>query len=162
MQPGLLRIASRVAAADQEGALGAADGQIIAHLGKILTAKYAIESSYRSFADRVKGPWRDALVEHWHEHAGDERKSAYAFAMKIVGLGGDPIQTAVMIPACVPDVGALVKVLADQELAAIAACRELVQLAGDNTSLRLLAEETILLDTHHLDDLRRMSGSSGR
>lgn len=158
MQNGLLRIASRVAASDQEGALGAADGQVIALLGKILTAKYALENSYRSFADRVKGPWRDALVEHWQEHAGDERKSAYAFAMKTVGLGADPIQTAVIIPACVPDVGAFIQILADQELAIIASCRELVQLAGDNSSLRLLAEETILLDTHHLDDLIRMSG----
>lgn len=158
METGLLRIASRVAAADKEGSLAAAEGQVIALLSKILTAKYAIEMSYRSFADRLRYPWRDAVVAHWQEHAEDERKSTYAFAMKIVGLGGDPIQTAVSIPACVPDAAAFAKLLADQELAAIEACRELVQLAGDNTSLRLLAEETILLDTHHLDDLRRTFG----
>lgn len=160
MRPGLLRIASRVAAADKEGALGAAEGQVIALLNKILSAKYAIEMSYRSYADRIRGPWRDAVVGHWQEHAEDERKSAYAFAMKVVALRGDPMVTTVSVPACVPDLGAMMKLLADQELAAVEACRELAQLAGENTSLRLLAEETVLLDTHHLDDLRRMSGGA--
>ena len=155
---GFLRIASRVAADPaHEGALGAPEGQILALLNKILTAKYAIEMSYRSFADRIKGPWRDSLVEHWQEHAKDERDSAYQFAMKSVALGGDPILTTVQVPPCPANLGGLIRVLAEQELGAIEACRELVVLAGDNTGLRLLAEETILLDSHHLDDLRRMA-----
>lgn len=152
------RIASRVANGPviaKEGGLGAPDGQVIAHLQHFLTAKYAVEMSYRSFADRVKGPWRDALVDHWHEHAEDERKSAYDLAMKIVGLGGDPIQTAVNVPACTANVMGFCKVLAAQELEAIEAGRKLIVLAGNNTGLKVLAENTVLLDTHHLDDLRR-------
>lgn len=157
----LSRVASRVAngPSPKEGALGAPMGQVIAHLQKFLAAKYAVEMSYRSFADRVKGPWRDSLVDHWHEHAKDERDSAYQLAMKVVGLGGDPIQTGVAIPPCVANVGAFCKVLMDQELEAIEAGRQLIVLAGSNTSLKVLAENTVLLDTHHLDDLRRMCAS---
>lgn len=158
----LTRIANRVAqgpVSSKEGDLGAPIGQVIAHLQKFLSAKYAVEMSYRSFADRVRGPWRDALVDHWHEHATEERESAYQIAMKVVGLGGDPIQTGVIIPPCVANVSAFCNVLMDQELAAIEAGRALIQMAGTTTSLKVLAENTILLDTQHLDDLRRMCAS---
>ncbi len=155
------RIASRIAAspdAAKEGNLGAPLGEVLALLQTILTAKYSIEISYRSFADRVRGPWRDALVDHWQEHAKEERESAYQIAMKIVALGGDPIQTNIAIPPCTPDVAAFCKVLSTQEHAAIEACRKLVELAGDNTSLRVLVENTIVLDSQHNDDLIRMAG----
>lgn len=156
-------IAGRIASGPdvaKEGALGAPNGQVIAHLQEFLTAKYAVEMSYRSFSDRVRGPWRDALVDHWHEHAKEERESAYQLAMKIVGLGGDPIQTSVSIPPCPANVSGFIKLLMDQELDAISAGRKLISLSGANTSLKVLAENTIVLDTHHLDDLRRLGDIS--
>ncbi len=153
----LLRISSRVAALpSKEGDLGAPEGQVIAHLQLFLSAKYAVEMAYRNFADRIRGPWRDSIVDHWHEHAQDERKSTYDLSMKVVGLGADPMQTYIQIPACTPNVDAFMQVLMQMELEAIAAGRELATLAGDNMGLRVLAENTVILDTHHLDDLRRM------
>ena len=158
MGSNLLRIASRVAAVpSKEGAFGVPDGQIIAHLQKFLSAKYAVEMAYRNFADRIHGPWRDSLVEHWAEHAKDERQSIYDLSMKVVGIGGDPMQTYIQIPACTTNVGAFMQVLMSMELEAIEAGRELAKLAGDNMGLRVLAENTVVLDTHHLDDLRRFS-----
>lgn len=154
----LLRIANRVATVPaQEGALLAPDGQVLSLMGKLLTAKYSIENSYRCFSDRIRGPWRDSLVDHWHEHAKDERKSAYDIAMKIIALGGEPSVTTIQIPPSDGTPQSLGKLLISQELEAIQVCRELIILAGDQTSLRLLAEETVILDSHHLDDLRRMS-----
>ena len=156
----IARVASRIANVDpKEGGLGVPVGQVISHLQKFLTAKYAIEMSYRSFADRVKGPWRDSIVDHWHEHAKDERDGAYQLAMKIVGLGGDPIQTSVVIPACPANVSGFCQLLLNQEIDAIAAGRELIRLSGDNTSLKVLAENLIVVDAHHADDLRRLAGS---
>lgn len=154
----LLRIASRVATTPaKEGALAAGPGELIAHLNHFLGAKYAVENSYRSFADRVKGPWRDSLVDHWHEHAKDERQSAYDLAMKCVALGGDPMLTTVQVPPCPPNLAGFMQVLMQQELDAIEAGRKLAQMAGDNMGLRVLAENTVVLDSHHLDDLRRMA-----
>jgi bacterioferritin (cytochrome b1) len=153
----LLRIASRVANVPaREGQFAAPDGQVVAHLQRYLNAKYAIDMAYRSFADRVHGPWRDALVGHWQEHAKEERDAAYDLAMKIVGLGADPVQSAIQIPHCEPTVVAFCKVLMELELKAIENGRRLVALAGDNTAMKVLGENLILVDTQHLDDLRRM------
>lgn len=157
-QPDLiLRIASRVANVPaQEGQFAAPDGQLVAHLQKFVNAKYAIDMAYRSFADRVHGPWRDALVDHWHVHAKEERDAAYDLAMKVVGLGADPVQAAVQIPQCEPTVVGFCRALMDLELKAIGNGRKLIALAGDNTAMKVLGENIILVDTQHLDDLRRM------
>lgn len=153
----LLRIAGRVAATPaKEGAFGASMGELVAHLNHLLTAKYAVEASYRSFADRVKGPWRDSLVDHWLDHAKEERTSSYDLAMKVVGLGADPVVTTIQVPPCTASLAGFCQVLMAQELDAIEAARKLAGLAGDNTAMRVLAENTALLDTQHLDDLRRM------
>ncbi len=139
-----------------EGNLAVPTGQLIAHLQKWLGAKYRIDAAYRSFADRVKGPWRDSLVEHWQKHAGEERVAAYDLAMKIVGLGGDPSVTIIEVPQAPPDLGALCAVLMSLEVKAIEAARETMSMSGEMVSLRVLAENICLVDTSHLDDLRRM------
>jgi bacterioferritin (cytochrome b1) len=153
----MLRIAGRVAATPaKEGAFAANPGELIAHLNHFLGAKYAVEASYRSFADRVKGPWRDSLVDHWHEHAEDERKSAYDLAMKVVAMGADPIMTTIQVPPCTANVAGFMQCLMNQELDAIEAGRKLATMAGENMGLRVLAENTVVIDSHHIDDLRRM------
>jgi bacterioferritin (cytochrome b1) len=139
-----------------EGSLAVPTGQLIAHLQKWLGAKYRIDAAYRSFADRVKGPWRDSLVEHWSTHAGEERQAAYDLAMKIVGLGGDPNVTIIEVPQTSPNLGALCAVLMGLEVKAIEAARETMSMSGEMVSLRVMAENICLQDTQHLDDLRRM------
>lgn len=154
----LVRIASRVATEPMsEGEFAVPVGQIIATLQTLLSKKYGIEMAYRSFADRVKGPWRDALVGHWTEHASEERSMSYDLAMKVVGLGSDPIQTVVQIPQCVADVTAFCKCLATMELEAIKTERDIIEMAGSSTALKVLMENHCHLDTQHLDDLRRMA-----
>jgi bacterioferritin (cytochrome b1) len=140
-----------------EGGYGAPEAQMIACLQDILCCKYSLYIAYRSFADRVRGPWRDALVDHWHDHSKEEKQAAYDVAMKIVGLGGDPCVTQISIPQCPPDVTALSICLAKMELNVIQICRELIECSGDNTAMRVFAENMVLTDTQHLDDLRRMT-----
>lgn len=141
---------------EKEGTYSTANGQIIAILQEILCCKYAIDNAYRSFADRVTGPWRDALVDHWLEHAKEERSAAYDIAMKVEGLGGDAMITVTNVPACPPNVQAFAMCLARMELELINKCRGLIECCGDNVSMRVFAENLILVDTQHLDDLRRM------
>jgi len=152
----ILKIARRVATPDKEGSFAVAPGEVIAHLNHFLTAKYTVENSYRSFADRIKGPWRDSLVDHWHKHAEEERKSAYDIAMKCVALGGDPAVTVIQIPPGTPNLSGFMQLLVNQELDAIEAGRKLAAMAGNSMGLRVLAENTVVLDSQHLDDLRRM------
>lgn len=141
---------------EKEGAYGAPDGQIISLLKEILCCKYSIDVAYRSFADRVRGPWRDALVEHWQDHAKEERAASYDLAMKIMGMGGDPIVHMLSVPECPANVDAFCACLADMELNLIKKTRDLIACSGDNTAIRVLAENIVLVDTQHLDDLRRM------
>jgi bacterioferritin (cytochrome b1) len=140
-----------------EGKLGCPPAQIIAHLGNYLNAKMAISLAYESFADRIKGPWRDALVDHWYTHAKEEREHKYDLAMRIVGFGGDPSQSIVQIPQCPPNLEGFFRTLMAMEIEAIAAGRETIKLAGDHTSLKVMAENMILIDTQHSDDLKRSS-----
>ncbi len=144
-----------------EGQLAVPAGQIISHLNGWLTAKYRIEASYRSYADRVRGPWRDALVGHWYEHADEERKQSYALAMKIVGLGGEPMPAPISIPECPTNLMAFCSVLMSLEVAAIESARKTIEMAGSMDPLRVLAEEIMLKDAHHLDDLRRICTGYG-
>lgn len=154
----LIRIASRVATEPtSEGEFAVPIGQLIATLQTLLSKKYGVEMAYRSFADRVKGPWRDSLVEHWSEHAKEERSMSYDLAMKVVGLGSDPIQTVVQIPPCVANIVAFCKCLAVMELEAIKTERAIIDMAGSCTALKVLMENHCHLDTQHLDDLRRMT-----
>lgn len=149
---------SRVATSPQfEGELGAPLEQVVLLLSDILACKYSIDNAYRSYADRIRGPFRDAIVAHWQEHAKEEREAAYDFAMKIVGLGGDPVVMHVDYASVAqPTIDQFCQELAQKELDLIAKNRELINIAGDHTSLKVLAENTILNDTQHLDDLRRM------
>lgn len=145
-----------------EGGLACPTGQMIALLQEWLHGKYAIDVAYRSFADRVKGPWRDSLVDHWHEHAKEERSHAYDLAMRISGLGGDPAQAVVQIPESTPNLSGFMATLMNMELKSISTGREVCKLSGDSTAFRVMAENIIVVDTQHLDDLRRMgSGITG-
>lgn len=146
-------------ATPREGAFAVPDAEVVAHLGKWLTAKYTIDAAYRSFSDRVKGPWRDSLVDHWYKHAEEERRQGYDLAMKIVAIGGDPIQTSIQVPPATANLGGFCMALMDLELKAIENGRVAIQMAGDNAPLRVLAEQIIYTDAQHLDDLRRMAAT---
>lgn len=141
----------------REGAFAVDVEQVISTLHCWLEMKYALQIAYLSFSDRTRGPWRDSLVGHWKDHYKDERGHTYALAMKIVGLGGDPQVCNVSVPQCECSLKAFFLCLIEMELKAIECGRQVIQMSGDNTALRLLAEEMVLLDSHHLDDLKRMA-----
>ena len=143
---------------EKEGAYGANDSEIVHLLQEILCAKYALDIAYRSFADRTRGPWRDALVDHWYEHAKEERQAAYDVAMKIVGLGSDAMVSTITVPQCPANLEAFCICLTQMELETVNKCRDLLSCVGDNVSMRVFAENLILQDTQHIDDLRRMCG----
>jgi len=144
---------------EKEGEYDSPDGEIIHILQDILNCKYAIDAAYRSFSDRVRGPWRDALVDHWYEHAKEERAAQYDIAMKIEGMGADAMVTIISVPTCPANVEAFCQVLANMELELISKQRSLLECSGSNTSMKVFAENLILVDTQHLDDLRRMFGN---
>jgi bacterioferritin (cytochrome b1) len=139
-----------------EGTLSVPVETMISELQKWLHSKYRIYAAYRSFADRIRGPWRDSLVEHWQEHSDEETENAYDIAMKIVGLGGDPAVGNISVPLVRPDVNEFCLCLIDLELDAISTAHKIIEMSGTLTSLKIMAENIMIIDTQHLDDLRRM------
>lgn len=138
------------------GTLASPIDQVIFHLNKWLTAKYTIDAAYRSYADRVRGPWRDALVKHWYDHAKEERDQGYDIAMKVVALGGDPVQSIIEVPLTTPSLKTFCAKLLELEMKAIDNGLTAIKMAGDNAPIRLLAEQIIYTDSQHIDDLVRM------
>ncbi len=136
------------------------DTEVLGLLNKFLQQKYTLDACYRYLVDRVHGPWRDALVEHWTEHSEDERKMAYDIAMKIVGIGSDPQLPSISIPACSTDINDVITCLTKLELETIETEELIIKMVDNDLyppELRLLLENHMLLDAHHLDDLTRLS-----
>jgi bacterioferritin len=159
-RPSLLLVTDRIrrvlAAVGPVGEFAAPIGQVLAQLQELLTLKYTKDVTYRSYVDRVRGPWRDSLYEHWTEHAEEERGHAYDIAMKIVAIGGDPGLASVQVPLSPPHLVGFYMALSDLELRALEAGHALLQMAGKNDPLRLMVEQIMYVDAQHMDDLRRM------
>ena len=142
----------------REGQFAYPEGQMISLMTEWLRIKYATGIAYRNFADRTKGPWRDALVKHWYEHAGHERDHQYSIAMKIIAMGSDANVTSIQIPQTPQNPEMFFQALMNLELDAIKLGSEIVEGAGLNVNTRVWAENMVEQDGHHLDDLRRMYG----
>jgi bacterioferritin (cytochrome b1) len=143
--------------AEYEGALAAPVGEVINHLNNWIADKYAIDIAYRNFSDRIPGPYRDGIADHFNDHAKEERGHAYDLNMIVIGLNSDPIQTMIRIPSCPSNIQGFISTLISMELKAVQAGRKAIELAGDLTSLKVTAENILNIDTQHLNDLRRFS-----
>jgi bacterioferritin (cytochrome b1) len=155
----LSKIASRITTAEQ---IKIPVEQMVSTLQTFLVQKYTLDAAYRALADRLHGPWRDALVGHWQEHSGDERKMAYDIAMKIVGLGFDPKIENIPVPACNNKVEDTIACLIALEQETIKTSQFILSNLEEDfnfpiAGLRILIEGHQVLDVHHLDDLTRMS-----
>jgi len=139
----------------QEGAFAVPQDRVVKLLQKLLKLKYTQVITYMNYGDRLRAHFRDVIYEHFQEHMRDEQKDAYALAMKITALGGEP-PPAVSSPPDVSDLHRMYMVILGQEQALIQAARELAAVAGENLALKALADQLALSDSHHADDMRRM------
>ncbi len=154
----LLKVAESVLSPDpREGLFNTSKDNVIFCLTNLLSQKYSLHVAFRSNADRIhSSAWRDSLFEHFEDHAEEELDMAYDIAMKIVSLGSDPVVSNIEIPYCAADVSSVFNMLIEMELKAIDTANRLAKMSGNNTSLRVLAENIVLIDTQHIDDIRRM------
>jgi bacterioferritin (cytochrome b1) len=144
-----------LAIAPQEGFPGLAQPDLLKKLQKVLELKYTGILAYTHYADRIRAPFRDSIADHFKEHAKEERRGAYDYALKMTALGGEPEARIGKIPN-VSGIKQICMALMTAELGLLDAERELVDLSGDYTGFRLMVEEHLRLDQAHLDDLRRL------
>lgn len=144
-----------LAVSKQEGLFAVSQDQVIAQCQKMLSSKYGTMLAYINYGDRIRAHFRDSIYEHWKEHTEDERNDAYTLVMKITALGGEPD----VAPTPVVSTGNLHQMILNllkMEQQLIEEARVLVEMAGDNIGLRVMAEDFALKDGHHADDTRRM------
>jgi len=144
-----------LAVSPEEGMFAVPQEKVVKKLQALLRLKYTAVIMWMNYGDRVRAHFRDAIYDHFNVHLLEERDAAYDLAMKITALGGEPTPAV----SRVPDIGDLHQIFitllqAEKEL--IVCGRELLLLCGENTGLRVLIENTVLVDQKHADDLRRM------
>lgn len=125
-------------------------------IGKYFQSRVKAEIACRNNADRLQGPWRDSVVQHWKEHAEEHRSMIYDLSMKMITtLGMDP---KVDFVTMAPDNPAFESLLGDLE----SRSRELLDIGRQileldiGVELRVLIENQILTDSQHLSDAIRM------
>lgn len=133
------------------------------YLLQYLNTKYELHAMYRSFADRLRGPYRDAIVSHWHEHAADQMKSAYTIAMSLISMKTEPVISFSFAHVTESDFFPMANQLLEVEAKGVeflvCALAQNLASASDRVEygLRVTLEEQLVLDRHHIDDLVRMS-----
>lgn len=140
---------------EEEGFFSVIQEDVIKQLNKILKLKYTGIILYTNYGDRLLAHWRDSVADHFTDHMKDERKGAYAIVRKITALGGAP-DPKVAPMRSVDDFHGMLMELMTAEKDLIKEARALVEMAGENVGLRVMAEDLVVTDAHHLDDLRRL------
>src|ERR1019366_8596697 len=87
-----------MALSPEEGLTAAPLETIVKQLAKLLKLKYTAVILYMNYGDRLRAHYRDAIYDHFQEHIEDERKDAYALAMKITALGAEPAAKVGQVP----------------------------------------------------------------
>lgn len=162
-QPTATEGAHPLVVSPEEGLFAVPQETMLTKLQGLLRKKYTGVIMYMNYGDRIRAHFRDSIYDHFKEHIKDERAGAYDLAMKITALGGEPKGQS----ATVPDLNDLHQIfaqiiLAEKEL--IQAERDVLKVVGENTGLKVLIENMVLVDQRHLDDARRMffcEGSHG-
>lgn len=153
-----------LAVSPEEGLFAVPQEKVVGQCVKLLKLKYTAMLMYVNYGDRIRAHFRDSIYAHFNEHMEEERKDAYHLAMKITALGGEPTPKVVAIPD-INDLHQIFMHLLQAEKELLQELRNLVAMAGENLSLKVMAEQMVLTDQQHADDMRRMmfceGGSSG-
>jgi bacterioferritin len=102
----------------------------------------------------LRGHCRDALADHFYEHAEEELKHAETVAMRVVGLGGYPA-TSMEHPEPLRETEEILKELLRREQEGMQLYREVHALCGDNEGTRQVLEGNMGQEQEHIDDLWR-------
>lgn len=141
---------------NEEGLFTVSQEQMVSLLQKVLKLKYTAVLMYMNYGDRIRAHFRDALYAHFQEHLNEERQACYDLAMKITALGGEPDVQVTKVPST-PVIMEMMGHIMQAEKVLIESQRNVIAACGENIGLRVLMENSLLLDQRHLDDARRMS-----
>jgi bacterioferritin len=134
--------------------------QLIERLNTVLSWELAGTIQYLTSAALVSGPLRPVYQEFFHDGSKEARDHAEAVSERIVALGGVPKVEPAQIRQATDLDGMLRHALALEE-AALAAWEHALEV-GDamNLGTRLWIEEFVSEEQEHVDNLRKIVGTS--
>jgi bacterioferritin len=125
--------------------------EMIDLLNKAINDECSQDLRYRKYAETIRAQYREALADHWYEHAEQERTHAQWAARKVSALGGIP-SFAPEAPPDLTDIGEIIDLLLRKEQEGIQTWRVILDAAGDN-SFKHQIEDILVQETEHADDL---------
>lgn len=132
------------------------ESEVIPLLMSLHQQRYEMDIALRNHSDRLRGPWRDALVEHWYEHAEEQRSMAYDLAMKLVSMGQDPVLSNLTRYGSDASLTSMLTEL-KQRLESMIKMGEVILSMNPSSGVRIMVENHIVTDNQHLDDIVRMT-----
>lgn len=131
--------------------------ELIAGLNVDLANEYAAVITYRTYASKVQGPWRQELRNFFAAEIPDEMLHAQMLCDKIVALGGEPVLAAAEVKKADSAKEMLANALADEK----ATLKRYVERRGQAEALGeygLVVELDNLIadETRHRDELQLM------
>jgi bacterioferritin len=137
-----------------EGKFKVSVEQMISRLNKIVSAEYSQWMRWYHYALVLRGHCRDALADHFLEHANEELAHADVVAMRIIALGGYPA-TDMEHPFPLKEAEEILKELLRREQEGMQLYRDVHALCGDSEGTRQVLEGNMGQEQEHIDDLWR-------
>lgn len=134
---------------------------IIALLNNILMSKYKIMLTYIRNGDVLLSLSRDGIFKHFAEHIEEERDSIYQINKKLISMYEHvPQISALEIPELKdPSIKECITMLALMEQELIKAWTDLGVATKEDFVLNSFAQEGVLIDQAHLEDLYRYASA---
>lgn len=131
--------------------------KVIVTMNEALRMELSSALKYLDWSFLVFGPTRKPVVDHFLEEAKESFDHATMLGDKIVALGGKPV-VASDAPKT-PDRATLddiLKLAVENEAAALEIYTKLLGMVEDETHLRVLFENQVLLEREHLEEVSKM------
>lgn len=138
------------------GVPGAAPApDLLSVMAELVKAEFESIYAYRVYAQSLRDLSRDAIAEHFEEHADDEAVHA-DFLLKRMAVLGGPIQVPdIPAPAPSSDPIDIVQTMIGMEETGIAGWQHLLDIVGDDP-MRVTIEDYMVKEQEHRDDLMQL------
>lgn len=129
---------------------------VLAAIQDMIATELKTAYAYHAYAQSVRGPYREALVKEFEEHADTETEHAEYLMGRAAVLGGALQLPDIPAPPGSSDPIDIITRMVRMEQEGLAQWRVLHSMIGEDNPMRIKVEEYMSDEEEHSDDLARM------
>ena len=129
--------------------------QVLALMADSVKAELETVYAYQTYAQTLRHPARDAIAEHFNEHAEDELEHMDFLLRRMAVLGGSANVPEIEPPPPATDIESIVDHLVNLENIGIGKWQTLLAAVGEDP-MRIKVEEYMEKEQEHADDLMQL------